>query len=597
MARAKQDRPLLAMVGTLVGILPGRRRWQLSGLGLLLIIGAFAEIATLGAIIPFVGMLIEPGLAFRNPVLAGGARLMGVETPQDMLLPVTVAFCAAALIAGVIRILVARLNASMAYGIGADLGLQVFRRTLHQPYSVHLERNSSEVVSGITRKIDGVVRGVILALLNMASSGLLFLVALGVLLLINPLITSMTAVIFGGFYGSLTVLMRQRLKRYGKTIATSEGGVFKTLNEGLGGIREVKLYGQQEHYTRLYKSFDLPLRRAQADSVFTSQFPRFALEAIAIVLIALTAFLLVEQSAAPFGALPTLAALALGGQRMLPALQQVYAGWSALTHSKQILADVTELLETQLEGEEALRSQAVKFERQLELEDCSFEYPASSVPVLCNVTMKIAKGSRIGIVGPTGSGKSTLVDLIIGLQKPSSGKVLVDEIQLGSEVMRSWQDKIAQVPQAIHIIDGTFAENIAIGKTDGTINSDRVRAAARRARIEDTILAREAAFEEIVGEDGLRLSGGQRQRLGIARALYREPQLLVFDEATSALDSQTEREVIETLDELARDLTIIMIAHRTSTLEGCDQIYEFDKGRLVWRGDYAEFSQRLDRQS
>lgn len=590
MSAPSDERSIAGMLRDLLRVMDARRKRHLAGLLVLLLVSAIAEMITLGAIVPFVGVLVEPELAFRSAIVARTAAWFGITDPADMLKPMTLAFGAAAVFAGAIRIVLARANATLAYGIGADLGLEVFRRTLHQPYAIHVQRNSAEVIGSVTRKVDGVVRGVLVATLNMISSATLFLVALAVLLTIDPVATGIAAVVFGSLYAIITLMMRRRLRRYGRTISRNEGQVFKALKEGLGGIREVKLYGQQDFYTRLYRSADLPLRQAQANSLFISQFPRYALEAVAIVLVAILALILVSGTDRPETVLPTLAALALGGQRMLPALQMVYAGWSTLTNAKSILADILDLLAVDSIRTASHEKRPLAFDREIGAEQVSFRYPGMTRPILDGITLRIAKGERIGLVGATGAGKSTLVDVLVGLLPPTDGAVTVDGVPLGPENLRAWQDKIAQVPQSIHLVDGSFAENIAIGETPDQIDMERVRIAARRARIADTIEARTNGYAAVVGENGVRLSGGQRQRLGIARALYRNPEVLVFDEATSALDTGTEQEVIDTLGELARDLTILMIAHRTTTLRDCDRIYRLDGGRIVWTGSYEDLT-------
>jgi ATP-binding cassette, subfamily B, bacterial PglK len=581
------QRTLLHSMATLLRVLSRRRRAQVAGLLLLMVISAFAELVTLGAVIPFVGVLLQPELAFETRIVRWIADMIGVTQPHDMLAPITLGFAGAAVVAGTVRLVVIRINTRLAFLIGADIGVEVFWRTMAAPYEEHAKRNSSEVISGITRKVDGVVRGIILAALGIVSSGLVFLFSLGALLAIDWRATIAMFGIFGSTYLLLSVVMRQRLRRYGAVISRSEGQVFRALSEGLGGIRDVLLHDKLAHYRARYRQHDLALRNAQADSLFVSQFPRYALEALAIVLLALVSYGLVSAQSVNGAAssLPILAAMALGGQRMLPALQMVYAGWSQLVGYRSILNDVLGLLMQPVIQRNHVR-QPIAFQREVRFENVTFSYHPTAAPVLDALSMTIPRGAKVGLIGETGSGKSTLVDLFMGLLVPTSGRILLDEVPLDPETMRSWQERIAHVPQTIYLTDGSFAENIAWSEPTQDIDFERLVSAAQQAQIWTMIDQTPDGFDGRIGENGVRLSGGQRQRLAIARALYRRPDVLVFDEATSALDGDTEKAVIDTLAELGGDLTVLMIAHRFNSLRCCDVIFRLDKGRVVWSGSY-----------
>jgi ATP-binding cassette subfamily B protein len=331
------------------------------------------------------------------------------------------------------------------------------------------------------------------------------------------------------------------------------------------------------------------LRRAQGDNVFIAQSPRFSMEAVGMVLIAVLAFILSRQSVGIAAALPVLAALALGAQRLLPALQQVYGAWASIAGSHALLLDTLGLLDQPLPPDASSpRPRPLPFEREIRLEKVRFRYTEDGPWVIEDLDLTIAKGARVGLVGGTGSGKSTTLDLLMGLLRPSSGRISIDGQVLEGSSIRAWQAGIAHVPQAIFLADTSLAANIAFGVPEGEIDRERVRRAAERAQICDFIDSMPAGFESLVGERGVRLSGGQRQRIGIARALYKEATVLVLDEATSALDNSTERSVMDAIEGLSRDLTVIMIAHRLSTVQRCETIIELENGRLIAQAPYEQ---------
>ena len=552
----------------------------------LMLLSALAEVVSLGAVLPFLFVLTAPERVFAHPLGASAARTLGIGSAEELVLPLTIVFVVAALAAGGIRILLLWSNTRLAYASGADLSSEVYRRTLYQPYQVHTARNSSEVISGISIKVAGAV-GVLQSLLMIISSAVLLVAIMAALIAIDPVVALQATVGFGAGYALITWFDRRRLRRNSQLIAHEQTQVIKALQEGLGGIRDVLLDGTQPVYCEVYRQADYPLRRAQGNNFFISTSPRFAMEALGMVLIAALAY---SMSRAPGGmasALPVLGSLALGAQRLLPALQQGYGAWAAIAGSHASLADTIDLLDQPLPAEIHMpEPEPLRFARSIRFDDVWFRYVSDGPWVVENLSLEIPKGARVGFVGTTGSGKSTTLDLLMGLLPPTRGEVLVDEQPLRGSRTRAWQRTIAHVPQSIFLADVSVAENIALGVPPGNIDMERVRRAARQAQIADFIEAGSLGYDAMVGERGIRLSGGQRQRIGIARALYKDASVLIFDEATSALDSATELSVMEAIDELNRDLTILLIAHRLTTVRRCDTIVELEHGRVVAQGSY-----------
>jgi len=557
-----------------------------------MLVSAFAEIVSLGAVLPFLGVLTAPERVFSYPVVAEMAQVWGITSADQLVLPITVGFALAALIAGGIRLLLLWANTRLAFASGADLSIEVYRRTLYQPYRVHVSRNSSEVISGITQKVSAAT-SVLMSLLVLVSSSVLFLSVMLTLLAIDAVVATTAAIVFGASYGAITWLSHRRLRRNSQRIAREQTKVVKTLQEGLGGIRDVLLDGTQPLYCDTYRQADQPLRYAIGDNAFIGQGPRYAMEALGMMLIAALAYGLGRQPDGFGAAVPVLGALALGAQRLLPVLQQIYLGWANIVGSHASLADILELLDQPLPAETHLPvAKPLSFQSDIRFDGVRFRYRDDAPWVLDGLNLIIPKGARVGFVGSTGSGKSTTLDLLMGLLEPTQGQILVDNQPISGERLRAWQRTIAHVPQSIYLADATLAENIAFGIPRDAIDMTRVIQAARHAQIADFIEGLPEGYQSPAGERGVRLSGGQRQRIGIARALYKQASVLVFDEATSALDNATEQGVMDAIQGLDRDLTILLIAHRLTTVYRCDTVVELGYGRVVAQGTYEQLLQQ-----
>jgi ABC-type multidrug transport system fused ATPase/permease subunit len=554
----------------------------------LILLGALAEIVSLGAVLPFLGMLVAPEKVFKYTAVARFAHIWRIEAPDQLLLPLTIVFAAAALIAGAIRLLLLWVSTRLAFAAGADFSIDAYRRTLYQAYSVHVARNSSEVISGITNKVADTVT--VLNQFLMLISSMVFLVAITLALLaINPVVASLAIAGFGACYGSITWASRRRLKRNSQRIAYEQTQMIKALQEGLGGIRDVLLDGTQALYCEIYRRADQPLRRALGANTFIVAYPRFAMEALGMVVIAALAYGLSRQAGGVATALPVLGTLALGAQRLLPALQQSYASWAIVAGSQSSLATTVSLLDQPMPPESLQPEIApLLFQQTVSFNHVRFQYTKDGPWVLEDLNFTIRKGARVGFVGTTGSGKSTTLDLLMGLLMPTDGEIQVDGNAVVGNRVRAWQRTIAHVPQNIYLADSTVAENIALGVPRESIDLDRMKLAARDAQISDFIEGRPEGYDASVGERGVRLSGGQRQRIGIARALYKQASVLIFDEATSALDNATEQSVMDAIERLNRDLTILLIAHRLTTVRRCDMIVELEHGRVVAQGTYEQ---------
>ena len=567
-----------------------RRKRQIAFLTLIAVGSALAELVSLGSVLPFLAVLTEPERIWSASWVQSVAAFAGWVSPSQLLIPAAGAFGLAAVTTASIRLLNLWLGGRLAAAIGSDLSCEAYRRTLFQPYAVHVQRNSSTVINSVSGQIATTVAALNVVIATTTATLVSISLLLG-LLLIDAGVATLSALIFGGSYFLIGFLSRKKLVANGKAIDASRASVLKALHEGLGAIRDVLLDNTQEVYLGIYRESDRPMRRFSASNQFLASFPRFSLEAIGLIVISILACLLVFQKGSGAAALPLLGAFALGAQRLLPALQQAYSGWSSLKSYNADLQGVKAMLEQPLPVVVS-RMNPVALRRDIRFRDVSFRYGPELPPVLSNLSLEIQAGERVGFIGSTGSGKSTSVDLLMGLLSPSSGVLEIDGDDLHDpsypERLAAWRAAIAHVPQSIYLADSSIAENIAFGVSKDQIDFDRVRLAAQQAQIASFIEASPDGYDSFVGERGIRLSGGQRQRLGIARALYKQAQVLILDEATSALDNDTEQAVMDAINQLDGNLTVVMIAHRLSTVSKCDRVIRLDHGRVVADGPPSE---------
>ncbi len=565
------------------------RRRQLAMVLLLMVVVAGFEILTIGAILPFLGVLVSPEKLFAYPALGPLKVLFNITSPQDLVRPMMLGFAAVVVVVTCLRILLLVLQTRISQNIGLDLGASIYRNRLYLPYAVHVKSNSSDVIAGIW-KADTVVGSFVYPLLSIVSAALLICLAIPTLMLIAGWTLIILALAVLCIYACIARVSHKRVHGYSCVVSTSQNRVLQIMQEGLGGIRDVLIDGSQRFFADAYLRSDSDRRRAMSALQVVSTAPKFLMESLGMLVIVVLVLMLTERKGLA-ESIPVLGAIVLGVQRILPSAQLAYSSWTTIRGGYASILDVLNLLnepliELQRDGQDKL----LPFHESIELRDVSFSYAVHSAPVLKNINLLIHKGMHLGLVGGTGGGKSTLVDLILGLLEPSNGQLLIDGKPLSPELVPAWMSRIAHVPQTIFLADASIAENIAFGIPLSEIDLSRVREAARMARISNDIEAWDDQYATRVGERGCRLSGGQRQRVGIARALYKKADVLVFDEATSALDSETEQLLMETINDLGSELTVISIAHRLSTLKSCDLIVELEGGSFAKKMTFEQMT-------
>jgi ABC-type bacteriocin/lantibiotic exporter with double-glycine peptidase domain len=566
----EETRPptLVAALRAVFAALPVRRRLQAGPLLLLMLMGAAAELFTLGALLPLLAAMADPEGSPIMLAIRPYVATLGIRTPQDLLYLFAVVFGAAAVLAAIVRLVLLWASQRFVYGIASELGVQIYAGTLAQPYLYHTRHNTSEIIASVT-KVETVANFVLMPLMTAAVALVISCFIIAGLILIDPLVALVAGAGLVTIYLGVSLATRGRMRRNSAIIAAAQTKRIRAMQEGLGGIRDVLIDRSQPVFVEAYSRAEDSFRIARTFNALLGSAPRYVVEAAGMVLIAALAITVFERPGGMAAGIPVLGALALGAQRLLPLVQQIYHGWASSTGNQQLLVDLVTLLERPM-PELAGAVEPLPFERVITLDRVGYTYDEARLPALRGITMQIPRGARVGIAGKTGSGKSTLMDLLIGLLEPTEGEIRIDGVPLTAANRAAWQRNVAHVPQAIFLADASIAENIAFGTPPDRIDRARVRHAAEQAELSDVVNALPEGYDTRVGERGIQLSGGQRQRIGIARALYKEARVLVFDEATSALDNETESAVMAAIERLDRNLTVIVIAHRLSTLEGCD---------------------------
>jgi len=566
-----------------------RHFWLLT---LVMVAMAFFEIAGISAVLLLLNILADPATIHTNKVLA--MLYTRLEFTDDFGFLVAMALAVLLVVLLGIAVKAAGTYAGIRYATmrGYTVSSRLMASYLNQPYAWFLSRNSSDVAKNVLVEVDGVVNRVIAPSLRLLSSTLMAVAIIGLLMVVDPFITILSAGLLALSYSIVYLFLRGRLRRKGEELMRAFADRFRSAQEALGGIKDVKLLGLEESYVDVYRTAARKAARSQAAIGVASEIPRFALEGISFgILLALVLLLLMRSGGNMIEIVPILGVVAFSVMRLLPALQQIYNALASIWGARAILETVARDHGAALSLPSVPRPilTPLPLNRQLELAGIHFSYDMAGRAALRGVDLQISARTTVGIVGGTGTGKTTLVDLVLGLLRPNDGQILVDGMEITETNLRAWQRSIGYVPQSIFLTDDTVAANIAFGVPKADIVMAAVESAARAAALHDFVTGElPQGYDTFVGERGVRLSGGQRQRIGIARALYRNPTLLIMDEATSALDNITERVVMEAVQNIRTDKTIILIAHRLSTVRTCDTIFLMEHGRVVAQGTYDE---------
>lgn len=549
----------------------------------LMLIGMVLETLGIGLVIPALALMTQDDVVTKYPALATWFSLLGNPSHEHLVVYGMLALVGIYAIKTLFLAFLAWRQARFVYVLQADLSQRLFTGYLHQPYTFHLQRNSAQLIRNTIGHV-GEITSVIQQGL-MLSTEILVLLGISVLLLtVEPLGALLVVSTLGLAGWGFNRFTRSRILRWGEARQHHEGLRIQHLQQGLGGAKDVKLLGRENDFLALYRQHNVGSAQVGQRQSTLQALPRLWLELLAVTGLAALVLAMIWQGKAIESLLPTLGLFAAAAFRLMPSVNRILGAVQSVRFSLPVIDTLHSefcLLDNTLP---TLRGQPLPFEKELTLDLVNFHYPAAETQALHNVSISIPRGTSVGFIGGSGAGKSTLVDIILGLLTPLSGSIKVDGVNIQAN-LRGWQDQIGYVSQSIYLTDDTLRRNIAFGLPDEQINEQDVCRAIRAAQLEQFVNDLPQGVDTMVGERGIRLSGGQRQRIGIARALYHDPPVLVLDEATSSLDTATERGVMEAVRALHGSKTILIVAHRLSTVEHCDRLFRLEMGKVVDEGE------------
>lgn len=558
-----------------------KRKIHLVLIMILSVFASISEMISIASVLPFLFVLMGNEDTTLSNLPFDYKYLLDFADPQNQLIFLALFFIFVVIISGIIRILLIWMQGTFSALVGVELSTLLLDGHLIKPFQNHQNSNTSKIIATITQKTTVVVFQIILPSLSITAN---ITITFGIVLslfLINAGITVISLSIFAGIYFGLYILTRKRLNELSLIINENLNTTLKTLQEMLQGLKDVLIYNAQDNYKTSFNSKNLILRNAQAMSYVIGNLPKYVIETLSICVFILIVIYSSQSNGKNIELIPILGAFALAAQKLLPALNQIYSGLSSIKSSDAVFREVIYMLRNSLiNPEQQTHGQKINFNENITLENVSLKFDAQENYVLKNINLKINKGDFIGISGATGSGKSSLINLLMGFYPPSQGRVTVDGTEVTSRDFKSLLENFSHVSQNLFLCDGSIKDNIAFGIASEEIDYRKLKQVIKIAQLENFIQRCPDGLQTQVGELGAKVSGGEKQRIAIARALYKNAQIIVFDEATSSLDYKIEDEIIDSIVELKGNYTIIAIAHRLYTLEKCNTVYEIKNGMI-----------------
>lgn len=552
-------------------------------------ISSFLEVISIGMIIPLITVLVEPTKLLEYQIVLDVYKIFSFTSNEELVSFVIIGFIIMTIFSTFVRIITIKISADFSFMLGHKISIITYKKILFRPFIRHKNMNSSDDISKLVAKIDTVIKSLIFPMIMLINAIIMFSFISVIFLFIEFLLT--ISIIFGLvlIYLMVTLYFKNKLMVNSNDISSMQNKQIQNIQESLGSIRDIIINNSYSYFLSIYESVDKKLRSRQASNIIVAQAPKYFIETLSIIFIIFIAyyFVYINNYIDKTLILPIFITVAIALQRILPIAQQAYRSWASIEGNKKALTDVLEVLDYEYDNN-IFGNKNINFNNKIEIKNLKFYYHDNSNLILDDISFSISKGEVIGFIGSTGSGKSTLVDIIIGLIEPKSGGIYVDDKKLTNDYLYSWYQKISHVPQNIYILDNNIYENIAIGDGVEDFDYEKIKQASILACADDFIDKKENKYYEILGESGSKLSGGQKQRIGIARAFYRDSEIIIFDEATSALDNETEDKIMEHIKIFHKKKTILMVAHRLTTLRYCDKIIELENGKIKSISSYSE---------
>lgn len=587
---SQTEKKLGFLIMDLWEILKWEKKIKLFALFALMFLASVAEIVSIGSLIPVITALASPDKILNNAAFIPFPDVLSSGSVSEIQIILISVFSGLIIFSTFLRLLLVILQSKLGYAIGADIAYSIFNNSLNQRYQDFVEINSSEVTVAIIQKSRAAISSTLLPLMNLVLSMLMLSLAVAVLLYVNPVLTISTFLFFAFLYLLVIAINRKKLSINSIEISQKSNLLLKIVQESMGGFRDITLGRLQPVYTSLFWRNDRDVRLAQASNHVRAESPRYVVEAAGMLFVSWAAFFFINGGQTLDELMPIFGVLILGIQRMLPMMQKGFASWTQMRGEKDSLIDVLKLLHsTSAISSSRTTGLDIQFDNKISLSDMSFSYRTEGNSQLKNVNLDIVKGDFVGIVGASGAGKSTLLDIFMGLLEPNQGEITVDGRVITQENQTSWQKHVSHVPQTIFLADASIEANIAFGVKNDEIDKDRLSLSIDRAQLTELLKDLPNGVKTTVGERGIKLSGGQLQRIGLARAFYRQSSLLVLDEATSALDSKTEAKILKAVHESPEGDTVLMVAHRISTLTRCTKVLEVKNGHVKMYRSYEDF--------
>ncbi|WP_073058869.1 ABC transporter ATP-binding protein [Fodinibius roseus] len=573
-------------------ILPKGDPFKLVVLLLLMLLAAVMEVAGIGMIPAFVAIVADPERVLEIEWLEPVLSTLAISNAEDLLIWGSIALVSIFIIKSLYIIAFNYFEARFIFNRRYTISHRLMRSYMQAPYIFHLRRNTAELLRNITQEINVFINNVVSILLKMAREGVMALSILIFLFVMEPLITILVISLSGLGAGTFILLNKKKMKEYGREEQERRSEMIKALNQGLGGIKDARVLNREEEFIEKFRIEAYMSTRLMAYIRFIQQIPRPVVETTAVLGMLLVSVLLVWQDRSMGAIIPILTLFAMATVRLMPSIQQLVSMYTNLRYNMvsldPIFDDLKELEDYNTRFiKDRKNKNKLEFEDQIVIKNLSYRYPESEEQAIDGISITIPKGEAVAFVGASGAGKTTVVDLILGLLDPDGGEILLDGKSI-QENISAWQRNIGYIPQMIYLADETLRANIAFGLPEDEIDDHKVMEAVRLAQLETMLNRMPDGLDTIVGEHGTRLSGGQRQRIGIARALYHDPKVLVMDEATSALDNITEKEITNAISSLKGERTLIMIAHRLTTVKNCDKLYFMEDGKIIQEGTYQD---------